>query len=97
MNCQFFRSTKLVLAQWNKEYSFRFILAILQNKRMLGIFQDPWINDRLPPHLVPEHYVVDLRPDFDYNTESDAYLFYGTSSVRYLCKEPTKYLILHTL
>jgi len=63
------------------------------------LFQEsgPWTNSRLPPNLIPEHYVVDLRPDFDFNDDYNAYLFYGSSSVRYLCNVSIDYILLHTV
>jgi len=66
---------------------------------MASIYQDEgiWTNNRLPPSLIPGHYVVDLRPDFDFNNEYNAYLFYGSSSVRYLCSVSTDYVVLHSV
>jgi len=59
--------------------------------------EEIWMNNRLPPHLVPQHYIVDLRPDLEFNSEYNAYIFYGSSSVRYLCNVSTEYVLLHTV
>ncbi|KAM9066303.1 aminopeptidase N [Sarcophilus harrisii] len=55
----------------------------------------PWNNYRLPKTLIPENYKVTLRP---YLTKNDQglYVFFGNSTVRFLCKEATKVIIIHS-
>ncbi|XP_051837055.1 aminopeptidase N [Antechinus flavipes] len=55
----------------------------------------PWNSYRLPKTLIPENYKVTLRP---YLTKNDQglYIFFGNSTVRFLCKEATKFIIIHS-
>ncbi|XP_068954709.1 aminopeptidase N isoform X1 [Petaurus breviceps papuanus] len=54
-----------------------------------------WNRYRLPKSLIPEHYTVQLRP---YLTQDDRglYVFSGESTVRFLCKEETNVIIIHS-
>ncbi|KAB1257137.1 Aminopeptidase N [Camelus dromedarius] len=55
----------------------------------------PWNQYRLPTTLLPDSYNVKLRP---YLTPNDKglYIFKGTSTVRFICKEPTNVIIIHS-
>ncbi|XP_008508865.2 aminopeptidase N [Equus przewalskii] len=55
----------------------------------------PWNRYRLPPTLVPESYNVTLRPYLTPN-EQGLYIFTGSSTVRFTCKEPTDVIIIHS-
>lgn len=54
-----------------------------------------WANIRLPLDLIPESYVVDLRPILEADADGK-YWFFGSSSVRYRCENPTKHVVIHT-
>ncbi|XP_006867240.1 PREDICTED: aminopeptidase N [Chrysochloris asiatica] len=55
----------------------------------------PWNVYRLPKTLVPDSYNVTLRP---YLTPNDKglYIFNGSSTVRFTCKEATNVIIIHS-
>uniref|UniRef100_A0A8C3WP81 Aminopeptidase n=1 Tax=Catagonus wagneri TaxID=51154 RepID=A0A8C3WP81_9CETA len=55
----------------------------------------PWNRYRLPTTLLPESYGVTLRPYLTPN-EDGLYIFSGTSVVRFVCKEPTDIIIIHS-
>ncbi|XP_074090187.1 aminopeptidase N [Macrotis lagotis] len=55
----------------------------------------PWNRYRLPSSLIPEHYTVKLKPFLDKNVQSQ-YIFEGESTVRFLCKEATDVIIIHS-
>lgn len=55
----------------------------------------PWNRYRLPKALVPESYQVTLRPYLTVN-ENGLYIFSGSSSVHFRCKEPTRIIIIHS-
>ncbi|XP_036591148.1 aminopeptidase N [Trichosurus vulpecula] len=54
-----------------------------------------WNRYRLPNSLIPEHYTVTLRPNLTKNDE-DLYVFWGESTVTFLCKEETNVIIIHS-
>uniref|UniRef100_H2XYF3 Aminopeptidase n=1 Tax=Ciona intestinalis TaxID=7719 RepID=H2XYF3_CIOIN len=56
----------------------------------------PWMNSRLPNTLLPIHYNVKIRPVLDIDVASSTYLFYGSSTVQYLCNVSTDYIIMHS-
>uniref|UniRef100_H2YKR5 Aminopeptidase n=1 Tax=Ciona savignyi TaxID=51511 RepID=H2YKR5_CIOSA len=56
----------------------------------------PWLNDRLPLTLFPDHYTVTLRPVLEMDVATSTYYFHGSSSVRYLCNVSTDYVIMHS-
>ncbi|KAF5927285.1 aminopeptidase N [Diceros bicornis minor] len=56
---------------------------------------EPWNQYRLPTTLVPESYRVKLRPYLTPN-EQGLYVFQGTSTVRFTCKEATDVIIIHS-
>lgn len=55
----------------------------------------PWNQYRLPQTLAPESYQVTLRPYLTPN-ENGLYIFKGSSTVRFICKEPTDVIIIHS-
>ncbi|XP_043845494.1 aminopeptidase N [Dromiciops gliroides] len=55
----------------------------------------PWNRYRLPKSLIPEHYTVKLRPYLTRNAEN-LYIFLGESTVRFICKEETDVIIIHS-
>uniref|UniRef100_A0A9L0JT02 Aminopeptidase n=1 Tax=Equus asinus TaxID=9793 RepID=A0A9L0JT02_EQUAS len=55
----------------------------------------PWNRYRLPQTLVPESYNVTLRPYLT-PSEQGLYIFTGSSTVRFTCKEPTDVIIIHS-
>lgn len=54
-----------------------------------------WNQYRLPQTLMPESYQVTLRPYLTPNEEG-LYIFKGSSTVRFICKEPTNVIIIHS-
>ncbi|XP_016007055.1 aminopeptidase N [Rousettus aegyptiacus] len=54
-----------------------------------------WNQYRLPQTLMPESYQVTLRPYLTPNEEG-LYIFKGSSTVRFICKEPTDVIIIHS-
>ncbi|XP_039714358.1 LOW QUALITY PROTEIN: aminopeptidase N [Pteropus medius] len=56
---------------------------------------EPWNQYRLPQTLAPESYQVTLRPYLTPN-ENGLYIFKGSSTVRFICKEPTNVIIIHS-
>ncbi|XP_066886007.1 aminopeptidase N isoform X2 [Kogia breviceps] len=55
----------------------------------------PWNRYRLPTTLLPDSYNVTLRPYLTPN-ENGLYIFTGTSVVRFICKDPTDVIIIHS-
>uniref|UniRef100_F7CVV6 Aminopeptidase n=1 Tax=Ornithorhynchus anatinus TaxID=9258 RepID=F7CVV6_ORNAN len=55
----------------------------------------PWNQYRLPKSLIPDSYTVRLQPYLYPNAEG-LYIFNGSSSVRFTCKEPTDVIIIHS-
>ncbi|XP_054433561.1 aminopeptidase N [Pteronotus mesoamericanus] len=55
----------------------------------------PWNRYRLPQSLEPESYQVTLRPYLTLNKDG-LYIFEGQSTVRFMCKEPTDVIIIHS-
>ncbi|KAJ8797850.1 hypothetical protein J1605_017052 [Eschrichtius robustus] len=55
----------------------------------------PWNRYRLPTTLLPDSYKVTLRPYLTPN-ENGLYIFKGTSIVRFICKDPTDVIIIHS-
>uniref|UniRef100_A0A8D2B0P0 Aminopeptidase n=1 Tax=Sciurus vulgaris TaxID=55149 RepID=A0A8D2B0P0_SCIVU len=55
----------------------------------------PWNRFRLPKSLMPDSYQVKLRPYFTPN-DKGLYIFEGTSTVRFTCKEATNVIIIHS-
>lgn len=55
----------------------------------------PWNRYRLPRSLVPDSYQVTLRPFLQPN-EHGLYVFTGSSSVRFTCREATDLIIIHS-
>lgn len=55
----------------------------------------PWNRYRLPSTLMPDSYSVTLRPYLTPN-ENGLYIFKGKSTVRFICKEPTNVIIIHS-
>lgn len=54
-----------------------------------------WTSYRLPLNLIPTEYAVSLRPILNPNQDGE-YIFYGSSTVRYVCEEPTNHIIMHS-
>lgn len=52
---------------------------------------EPWLNLRLPHHVIPIHYSITLYPDF-YGNHG---WFYGNETVELNITEPTKYILIH--
>lgn len=55
----------------------------------------PWNRYRLPSTLMPDSYSVTLRPYLFLN-EKGLYTFTGKSTVRFICKESTDVIIIHS-
>ena len=55
----------------------------------------PWNRYRLPTTLLPDSYKVTLRPYLTPD-ENGLYIFKGTSIVRFICKDPTDVIIIHS-
>ena len=55
----------------------------------------PWNRYRLPTTLLPDSYRVTLRPYLTPN-DNGLYIFTGSSTVRFTCKEPTDVIIIHS-
>lgn len=55
----------------------------------------PWNQYRLPKTLIPDSYRVTLRPFLTPN-EQGLYIFMGSSTVRFTCKEATNVIIIHS-
>uniref|UniRef100_A0A4W2GDV4 Aminopeptidase n=1 Tax=Bos indicus x Bos taurus TaxID=30522 RepID=A0A4W2GDV4_BOBOX len=55
----------------------------------------PWNRYRLPTTLLPDSYRVTLRPYLTPNNNG-LYIFTGSSTVRFTCKEPTDVIIIHS-
>ncbi|XP_005885265.1 PREDICTED: aminopeptidase N [Myotis brandtii] len=55
----------------------------------------PWNRYRLPRSLVPDSYKVTLRPYLTPN-QHGLYIFEGSSTVRFTCREPTNVIIIHS-
>uniref|UniRef100_H2YEN6 Aminopeptidase n=1 Tax=Ciona savignyi TaxID=51511 RepID=H2YEN6_CIOSA len=55
----------------------------------------PWTSIRLPPYLVPTHYVVDLRPVLEPDS-TGKYWFNGTSEAKFIVAQPTNYIYIHS-
>ncbi|XP_008068818.1 aminopeptidase N [Carlito syrichta] len=55
----------------------------------------PWNRYRLPKTLAPDSYQVTLRPFFTPNDQG-LYIFHGSSTVRFTCKEATDVIIIHS-
>ncbi|KAM5291545.1 aminopeptidase N [Glossophaga mutica] len=55
----------------------------------------PWNRYRLPKTLEPESYKVKLRPYLTPNKDG-LYIFEGSSTVRFKCKEATNVIIIHS-
>lgn len=55
----------------------------------------PWDRWRLPRALQPEHYTVRLQPFLTPDSRG-LYVFEGTSSVRFVCLEPTNLILIHS-
>lgn len=53
------------------------------------------IDYRLPRNLWPEHYDVELRPDFYPPLTSDQFFFDGWVTVHLICETPTDKVYLH--
>ena len=57
--------------------------------------EDPRRNYRLPPHLAPIHYFVDLQPELT-PTKAGNYFFKGISLVEFKVLQPTPYIVVHS-
>uniref|UniRef100_A0A8C9P620 Aminopeptidase n=1 Tax=Spermophilus dauricus TaxID=99837 RepID=A0A8C9P620_SPEDA len=55
----------------------------------------PWNQYRLPTSLIPDSYQVKLRPYFTPNKDG-LYIFEGSSTVLFTCKEATNVIIIHS-
>ncbi|XP_012861931.1 aminopeptidase N [Echinops telfairi] len=55
----------------------------------------PWNQYRLPTTLIPESYSVTLRPYLTPNSQG-LYVFTGRSTVRFVCKQATNLIIIHS-
>ena len=56
---------------------------------------EPWLNTRLPRHIVPVHYDLSLFPDL-YDVEQDDARFSGNVSILInITSEPTRHLLVH--
>ncbi|XP_078493564.1 aminopeptidase N isoform X1 [Ciona intestinalis] len=55
----------------------------------------PWSSIRLPPFLVPTHYVVDLKPQLEPDTDG-IYRFYGKSQAVFMVNQSTNYIYIHS-
>ncbi|XP_055479167.1 LOW QUALITY PROTEIN: aminopeptidase N [Psammomys obesus] len=55
----------------------------------------PWNQYRLPKTLIPDSYRVTLRPYLTPNQQG-LYIFTGSSTVRFTCKEATNVIIIHS-
>ncbi|XP_069840540.1 aminopeptidase N-like [Dendropsophus ebraccatus] len=54
-----------------------------------------WDRYRLPGHLIPQHYDIDLRPILTKNSDG-LYVFYGESKAHFTCNRATEYVIIHS-
>ena len=55
----------------------------------------PWNRYRLPTTLLPDSYRVTLRPYLTLD-KNGLYIFTGSSTVRFACKESTDVIIIHS-
>jgi len=56
---------------------------------------EPWLNGRLPRHVLPVHYDLDLFPDF-YEPDQHDGKFYGNVSILInVTSRPTRHLLVH--
>jgi len=57
--------------------------------------EEPWLDIRLPRHILPVHYDLTLFPDF-YQPDRDYAPFYGNVSIFInITSKPTRYLVVH--
>jgi len=57
--------------------------------------EEPWLDVRLPRHILPVHYDLTLFPDF-YQPDRDYAPFYGNVSILInITSKPTRHLIVH--
>jgi len=56
---------------------------------------EPWLNARLPQHVIPVHYNLALFPDV-YDPDHDDARFYGNVSILInITSKPTRHLLVH--
>ena len=63
-------------------------------KAVNGRTADPWLNGRLPRHVIPFHYELSLFPDF-YQPEHEARFHGNVSILINITSKPTRHLIVH--
>lgn len=88
----------VVYAQEKNRNTESFTEAPVLSTAILGTTVDlnkPWNQYRLPKSLIPDSYRIKLRPYFTPNEEG-LYIFEGTSTVRFTCKESTDVIIIHS-
>uniref|UniRef100_A0A8C6Y343 Aminopeptidase n=1 Tax=Naja naja TaxID=35670 RepID=A0A8C6Y343_NAJNA len=56
---------------------------------------EPWDHFRLPKTLMPTFYSISLQP-FLTAVSPDFYIFKGTSTVEFQCKQPTDLILIHS-
>ena len=64
-------------------------------KAVSGRPAHPWLNGRLPRHVVPLHYELSLFPDFYQPDQQDARFHGNVSILIKITSKPTSHLIVH--
>ncbi|XP_072137100.1 aminopeptidase N-like isoform X2 [Mobula birostris] len=58
--------------------------------------QKPWERPRLPDTLKPLGYELRLWPQLSQDRKSGLFVFHGRSTVTFLCRQPTRHILVHS-